>query len=164
MASMHAGPEGKDRFRPRQRPDPLDFDLRTSDTMYNYIWARNPKTDRFERLYNFGLRRVGPRARQARLREHGPACGLQPRASAGPEEASVALRYPSPLVVYRQFEKAGGPESIWNYPDLPDPLPDTMRVADGSLEVSYSLRQGEAAFETPREAPPAASSRASRRS
>ena len=40
----------------------LDFDPRTSDTMYNYIWVRRPSTGNWERLHNFG---VDVRVRQA---------------------------------------------------------------------------------------------------
>jgi hypothetical protein len=71
---------------------------------------------------------------------------MSAKAEVNENEAAVTLTYPSPLVVYRQFEKASSPAAIWNYPDLPDPLPPTMRVSDAALTVTYALRKGEAAF------------------
>lgn len=123
----------------------LDFDLRTSDTMYNYIWVRNPKTGAFERLYNFGCD-VGARERGTRDVVNTIGVNMRAQADVNDSEAAVTLTYPSPLVVYRQFEKASSPATTWNYPDLPQPLPSVMQVCDASLAVTYSLRKGEAAF------------------
>ena len=33
----------------------IDYDPRTSDTMYNYIWVKRPSTGEWERCYNFGI-------------------------------------------------------------------------------------------------------------
>ena len=33
----------------------MDFDPRTSDTMYNYIHIRRPDTGQWERVHNFGV-------------------------------------------------------------------------------------------------------------
>jgi len=123
----------------------LDFDLRTSDTMYNYIWIRNPLSGQFERLYNFGCD-VGARERGTREIVNTIGVNMRAQAEVNENEAAVTLTYPSPLVVYRQFEKASSPAAIWNYPDLPAELPSVMRLCDASLAVTYSLRKGEAAF------------------
>ncbi|MCY3021809.1 MAG: hypothetical protein NTW87_22590 [Planctomycetota bacterium] len=160
MSALLAQEAGRNRYVLSNECIRLDFDLRTSDTMYNYIWVRNPTTGKFERLYNFGCD-VGARERPVARAAGSPGdpdvrptphivntigVNMRAKADVSETEAAVTLTYPSPLVVYRQFEKASNPAAIWNYPDLPDPLPSSMRLADATLAVTYSLRKGEAAF------------------
>jgi hypothetical protein len=40
----------------------LDFDPRSSDTSYNYLWIRRPDTGRWLRVHNFGIDVHAPKA------------------------------------------------------------------------------------------------------
>src|ERR1019366_6661828 len=97
----------------------LQVDLRTNDTMYNYVWIRNAKTGEFERLHNFGC------DCEARLRDgewrNAIGVNLQPHPTVSDTEVSLKVITPAPLLLYRQFEKAPDLSAIYNYPDLPDP-------------------------------------------
>src|SRR4051812_27195261 len=117
----------------------LDFDLRTSDTMYNYVWLRNPRSGGFERLYNFGSD-VAAKERRG-TGEWKNTIGVRLRAERDLDGRPNTLRlpYPPPLVLSRQFEKAETPAAIHHSPDLPAELPPTLRVADGSVSVDYAL-------------------------
>ncbi|MBA3709143.1 MAG: hypothetical protein H0W83_10035, partial [Planctomycetes bacterium] len=123
----------------------LDFDLRTCDTMYNYVWVRNPGTDAWERRYNFGVD-IGARERGTRDIVNTIGVHLQPRVLSDGDGTTLELTYPAPLVVYRQFEKAEDGRETWSYPDLPMELPKQMRLADASVIVRYRLREGECAW------------------
>ncbi|HYE04484.1 MAG TPA: hypothetical protein VEL07_03080 [Planctomycetota bacterium] len=127
----------------------LDFDLRTSDTMYNYVLVWNEAVGAFERRYNFGVD-VGARERGGTEVVNTVGVHLEPRVARDGDAVTLELAYPSPLVVYRQFEHADDGRETWSYPDLPRDLarqaPPGMRVADGALVVRYRLRDGEAAF------------------
>jgi hypothetical protein len=147
MSALFARREGKDRYTLGNDLLRLDFDLRTSDTMYNYIWARNPRSGEFERVYNFGCD-VGARERGTTRIVNTIGVKLQLRETLDENEVTIKLVYPSPLVVYRQFEKAASPAAIWNYPDLPQELPSNMRLCDATLAVTYTLRRNDPSFVT----------------
>jgi len=61
----------------------LDFDLRTSDTMYNYVWVKSATTGEFERLYNFGCD-VGARERGASTIRNSIGCASSSRSRCTP--------------------------------------------------------------------------------
>ena len=126
----------------------LDFDPRTSDTMYNYLWVRRVDTGEWERLHNFG---VDVRAVQA-----GKPSGELPGGVINTigmaldlriEGRRAAVRYPKPLVQYRQFDvKVGRPETVDRYPDFGrEDLPSLVH-ADAEAEFVYEIDPVRASF------------------
>ena len=119
----------------------LDFDARTSDTMYNYVWVRRPDTGRWERLHNFGV--------DVRVRQAGEPLDELPGGIINAvgmcldirrQGHRVLVRYPDPLIQYRQFDdKIGTPETVRKYPDFTrDELPSLVH-ADAAVEFGYEL-------------------------
>ena len=129
----------------------LDFDPRTSDTMYNYIHVRRPDTGQFVRVHNFGIDVRGPRSAA------GPAGSPQESADEintvglcldlRREGNRLTVRYPRPLVQYRQFDDNGGsPETVRKYPDFSlDELPSLVH-ADAEVEFVYELDASRPSF------------------
>ncbi len=92
----------------------LDFDPRTSDTMYNYIWLKRPDTGRWERVHNFGIDVGADRSDTGDLIN---TIGMDLILTR--EARSMRVRYPNPLIQYRQFDdKIGTPEKVAKYPDF----------------------------------------------
>ena len=144
----------------------LDFDPRTSDTMYNYIWVKRPDTGQWERVHNFGID-VGAYRADAALRPSSAkrAAGAEAESSEAPspsaaagastgelvntigmnlilsqEGRSMRVRYPHPLIQYRQFDdKIGSPEKVAKYPDFTAEEMPGLVHADASLEFLYEV-------------------------
>ncbi|MGD0089490.1 MAG: hypothetical protein ABSE73_06175 [Planctomycetota bacterium] len=126
----------------------LDFDPRTSDTMYNYVWVRRLGTGAWERLHNFG---VDVRVRQAgKQLDELPggiinAVGLCLDIRRQGHRATV--RYPNPLIQYRQFDdKIGSPELVRKYPDFSRGELPALVHADAEVEFVYALDPVRPAF------------------
>ena len=125
----------------------LDFDRRTSDTMYNYIWVRNPLSGELERVYNFGCDIAATMRDSGQLENTiGVRLDLEKRTAGQHEE--LVVQYPSPLFRYAQVADATTMESILNYPDLPEDFGSRMRVADGEASVHYEIDPQLASFRT----------------
>ncbi|MFB3894226.1 MAG: hypothetical protein ACE15C_19650 [Phycisphaerae bacterium] len=129
----------------------LDFDPRTSDTMYNYIHVRRQDDGRWERLHNFGVDvrcfMVGPAPTVAPDGPgsliNGVGMALDIRADAG----RATVRYPKPLIRYRQFDdKIGSPELVRKYPDFTLQELPSLEHAEAEVEFTYELDGKEAAF------------------
>jgi hypothetical protein len=184
----------------------LDFDPRTSDTMYNYIWVKRADTGpppsprpsqpsprpspigggegrgsplgrggggegyppadgqagRWERVHNFGID-VGAYRSDTGLRPFGFAQGGEPvepqaqPALSSPkggelintigmnlilsqEGRSMRVRYPHPLIQYRQFDdKIGTPEKVAKYPDFKTEEMPGLVHAEASVEFLYEV-------------------------
>lgn len=112
----------------------IDFDPRTSDTMYNYLWVRRPDTGAWERPHNFGVDVRAPHADGRTLNLIGMALDV---AITG---RCARVRYPNPLVQYRQFDDAiGNAATIAHYPDQRlEELP-AMVHADGEVAFVYEI-------------------------
>jgi len=113
----------------------LDFDPRASDTAYQYIWLKRPGTDRWERLFNFGIDVHAPESGDQRdINCVGVGLSLMR------EGHLMRVAYPNPLIQYRQFDdKIGRPEVIRRYPELTAEDRKTLVRADASLEFRYEL-------------------------
>jgi len=126
---------GNDRIR-------LDFDPRTSDTMYNYIWVWRPDTERWLRVHNFGIDvRSYLRGKPEELVN---TVGMH--LSIQVDGRKAAVRYPSPLFSYGEVGDAKSLEAIHNYPDLPRNYGDLMAVCDASLSFEYEVHQSRPSF------------------
>jgi len=113
----------------------LDFDPRTSDTMYNYIWLRRPDPGRWERVHNFGVDVGSYRSDTGELIN---TIGMN--LSLLREARSMRVRYPSPLIQYRQFDdKIGSPEKVARYPDFSADETPGLVHAEASLEFTYEM-------------------------
>ncbi len=113
----------------------LDFDPRTSDTMYNYIWLKRPDTGRWERVHNLGIDVGADRSDTGDLIN---TIGMDLILSR--EARSMRVRYPNPLIQYRQFDdKIGTPEKVAKYPDFTTEEMPGLVHAEGSLEFVYQV-------------------------
>lgn len=113
----------------------LDFDPRTSDTMYNYIWVRRPETNQWERLHNFGVDVAGYDTRNG---QEINTIGMNLKTRKG--KGSLRVTYPHPLIQYRQFDdKIGSEKIVRQYPDFADKELPKLVHADGSVEFDYQL-------------------------
>lgn len=113
----------------------LDFDARSSDTAYQYIWLKRPDADRWERLLNFGIDVHAPESGDQRD-INCVGMGLSLRR----EGLTMHVKYPQPLIQYRQFDqKIGEPELIRRYPDFTAADRKGLVHADASLEFRYEL-------------------------
>jgi inosine-uridine nucleoside N-ribohydrolase len=120
----------------------LDFDPRASDTAYNYLWLRRPRTDRWERVYNFGVDVHAPEANDQRD-INCVGLGLSLRR----EGQAIRVAYPRPLIQYRQFdEKIGTAELLRKYPDLSADDKRGLVHADAAIEFRYELDPGRPSF------------------
>lgn len=120
----------------------LDFDPRTSDTMYNYIWLKRPDTGRWERVHNLGIDVGADRPDTGELIN---TIGMNLILSR--EARAMRVRYPNPLIQYRQFDdKIGTPEKVAKYPDFTtEEMPGLVR-AEASLEFVYQVDAGRPSF------------------
>jgi hypothetical protein len=112
----------------------LDFDPRTSDTMYNYIHVRRPDTGKWERVHNFGIdaRTFLPDGKL--INTIGMCMDLRP------EGRKLQVTYPNPLIQYRQFDdKVGKAQTIRQYPDFTREQLGQLVHADGELQFTYEL-------------------------
>ncbi len=113
----------------------LDFDPRTSDTSYNYIWVRRPGDGRWERVHNFGVD-VGAYDSQDQREMNCVGMNL----SLERIGRTLKVTYPSPLVQYRQFDdRIGTPELIHKYPDLTASDARGLVHAEASIEFRYEI-------------------------
>ncbi|MBN1809366.1 MAG: hypothetical protein JW909_09890 [Planctomycetes bacterium] len=113
----------------------LDFDPRTSDTMYNYIWAKQPRTGAWTRVHNFGIDVRGPRPGGG---DEINCVGMEMPLEA--EGLKVSVPYISPLARYRQFDKnIGSAETIARYPDQTREEIRVMEHLPASLDFEYEL-------------------------
>lgn len=119
----------------------IDFDPRTSDTMYNYIHIRRPDTGQWERMHNFGIDARTWLQDGKLINTIGMCLGLRRDGN------KLQVTYPNPLIQYRQFDdKVGKAERIRKYPDFTlNELGDLVH-ADGSLEFSYELDEQRPSF------------------
>ena len=119
----------------------LDFDRRTSDTMYNYVWVRRPDTGEWVRLHNFGVDvRTPSGADSAILNMIGMDLDLARDAT------RIEVTYPNPMVRYRQFEKAQTLADVNNYPDITRSQAAGLVHADASVRFVYELDAGRPSF------------------
>ena len=77
----------------------LDFDPRTSDTMYNYICLNRPDTGRWDRVHNFGIDVGAYRSDTSELIN---TIGMN--LILNRDGRSMGVGYPHPLIQYRQFD------------------------------------------------------------
>jgi len=113
----------------------IDFDPRTSDTMYNYIWVRRPDSGAWERVHNFG---VDVRSYKSESDELVNTIGMDLDIQIDGPTAQVS--YPEPLIVYRQFDdKIGSPESVARYPDQKRVELPGLVHADASIRFTFVL-------------------------
>ena len=113
----------------------IDFDPRTSDTMYNYIHLRRPDTSQWERVHNFGIDVRGYRTGDGEMIN---TIGMNLRLRQEPD--AMRVTYPDPLIEYRQFDdKIGTPEMVREYPDFTDEQLKGLKGAGGSLEFLYQI-------------------------
>ncbi len=118
----------------------LDFDRRTSDTMYNYIWVRRPGGE-WLRAHNFGVDVRAVHADGRTLNCIGMDLDIEV------EGRRARVRYPSPLVQYRQFDdKVGAADVIARYPGQERDELRTLVHADGEAEFVYELDAGRPAY------------------
>ena len=125
----------EDRLELRNQAMRIDFDARTSDTMYNYIHLLRPDTGQWERVHNFGVD-VG--AYKTGTGELTNTIGM----NLGLDRLDGGLRvtYPDPLIEYRHFDdKIGPPELVARYPDIPPAEAASLPRAEGSLEFAYRI-------------------------
>lgn len=122
----------------------LEFDPRTSDTMYNYIWVKQGDGiwTNWVRAYNFGIDVGAPSKRNPQ--ENKNTIGVHLDISVRGQSARVI--YPSPLVSYSEFANAKSLEQIHNYPDLPANYGSLLDGAESSLEFSYDLDEKRPSF------------------
>ena len=113
----------------------MDFDPRTSDTMYNYIWVKRPDTGQWERLHNFGVDVV---AFESQTGQEINTIGMDQPIKRSPGALEVV--YPNPLIQYRQFDdKIGSAKTVRKYPDFKlNELP-SLNHAEGSLSFRYEI-------------------------
>lgn len=141
-------PQPEERIPLRNEALWLDFDPRTSDTMYNYLWVRRPDTGRWERLHNFGA--------DVRVRQAGEPLNEMPGGIINAVGMAMDIRchgrqaivrYPNPLIQYRQFDdKISPPEIVRKYPDFSrDELPSLVH-ADAEAEFVYEIDPVHPAF------------------
>jgi hypothetical protein len=141
-------PEPEERIPLMNENIKLDFDPRTSDTMYNYIWVRRPDLNRWERLHNFGV--------DVRVRQAGKSLDELPGGIINAIGMCMDIRrqgtrahvpYPNPLIQYRQFDdKIGTPETVRKYPDFTrDEMPSLVH-ADAEVEFIYEIDPVRPAF------------------
>ena len=120
----------------------LDFDPRTSDTMYNYIWLKRLDTGRWERVHNFGIDVGAYRSDTGDLIN---TIGMNLILSRGAR--SLRVRYPNPLIQYRQFDdKIGTPEVVARYPDFTTEEMPGLVHAEASLEFVYEVEADRPSF------------------
>ncbi|HHN46672.1 MAG TPA: hypothetical protein ENN09_04450 [Planctomycetes bacterium] len=127
--------EPETRFELRNDVLHIDFDPRTSDTMYNYIWVRHPSLKSWERVHNFGIDVGAPSSADgSEINCIGMNLVLQR------EKDAVRVTYPTPLVQYRQFDdKVGDAGVIRRYPDIPAAETPSLVHSDASLEFVYEV-------------------------
>jgi hypothetical protein len=143
----------------------LDFDPRTSDTMYNYIHIRRPDTGKWERPHNFGIDVRAPRSggQHDELNLIGvnlEIAGCHCRAVCGSacddrdtaaKDAAVApkalVTYPHPLIQYRQFDdKIGSAQLVRQYPDFKNNELPALVHADGAVQFEYEVDASRPSF------------------
>ena len=113
----------------------LDFDPRTSDTSYNYIWVRRPDTGQWERVHNFG---IDVHAYQAGTDQEINCVGIN--LSLKRQGDTMRVAYPRPLFQYRQVdETVGTAQRIRQYPDFTAAELPGLVHADAALEFQYRL-------------------------
>ncbi len=119
----------------------IDYDPRTSDTMYNYIWVKRPSTGEWERCHNFGID-VHSCAGGEEINCVGMAMDLKR------DERSMVVTYPSPIIRYRQFDdKVGDVDVIRRYPDFARDELSKLVGADASVEFTYTIHPELASFD-----------------
>jgi len=120
----------------------LDFDPRTSDTMYNYIWVRRPGSDAWERAYNFGVDVRGFKSTDSSVIN---CIGMN--LSLKHSKNTMQVSYPEPLIQYRQFDdKISSPELIKRYPDFAKKEMPSLVHADAAVEFIYEIDPARPAF------------------
>ena len=121
----------------------LDFDPRTSDTMYNYIWLRRPTTEPWLRVHNFG---IDVRSwRRGQPEELANTVGMHLDVAA--EGRRAVVTYPSPLYEYIQVADAPSLAAIHNYPDIPRDYGDFLPgVCDAALAFTYEVDESRPSF------------------
>jgi hypothetical protein len=113
----------------------LDFDPRTSDTSYNYIWIRRPDTGRWLRVHNFGIDVHAPKAGD---NQDINCVGIN--LSLRREASTMHVGYPRPIIQYRQFdEKIGRADRIRQYPEFSPKELLALVHSDAALEFDYQL-------------------------
>lgn len=142
----------------RKQPEPrvelanavlrLDFDPRTSDTMYNYIHVRRPDSGRWERVYNFGVDvRVVQAGKPQNEIPGGVINAIGMALDLRVDGRRATVRYPEPLVQYRQFDdKIGSAETVRKYPDFTLAALPGLVHADASAEFIYELDASRPSF------------------
>ena len=126
----------------------LDFDPRTSDTMYNYIWVRSASTGEWERLHNFGVDvralKTGncpPELPKGIINTVGMALDVTV------EGRRAVVRYPNPLIQYRQFDDKISPlDLVDRYPDFSRKELPSLAHADGEAEFVYEIDPARPSF------------------
>ena len=113
----------------------LDFDPRSSDTSYNYLWIRRPDTGRWLRVHNFGIDVHAPKAGDNQdINCVGINLALRREAN------TVHVGYPRPIIQYRQFdEKVGRADRIRQYPEFTAKELPALVHSDAALEFQYQL-------------------------
>lgn len=120
----------------------VDFDARTSDTMYNYVWVRQPETGEWERVHNFGIDVRSYRHDNGELIN---CIGMD--LDVEREGGRVRVGYPEPLIQYRQFDdKIGSEELIRRYPDQKREEFGGLVHAEASAEFEYEVDDGRPSY------------------
>ena len=113
----------------------LEFDPRTSDTMYNYLWVRRPDNGIWMRVHNFGIDVRAPNRRKP----HDVINCIGVRMKVEKRDRRARVTYPRPLLYYSDLANAPSLADIHHYPDLPPNYGARLGGANASLEFRYRL-------------------------
>jgi hypothetical protein len=120
----------------------LDFDPRTSDTMYNYIWVKRPGDGVWERAYNFGVD-----VRGFKTTDNSVINCVGMNLSLKQSKNAMQVTYPKPLIQYRQFDdKISSPDLIKRYPDFTKKELPSLVHSDAALDFTYELDPAHPSF------------------